>query len=52
MRSTCRNCHGEGYIVTSPCRSCKGLGVTMQTKRGAIDIPPGNIIVVCISLKS
>ena len=41
MRSTCRNCHGEGYIITTPCRSCKGLGVTMQTKRGTVNIPAG-----------
>lgn len=41
MRSTCRNCHGDGYIMTTPCRSCKGSGVTQQTKRGTISIPAG-----------
>lgn len=39
--STCPDCHGEGKVVTDPCRDCRGTGKIRKTKTIEIDIPQG-----------
>ncbi len=38
---TCERCHGEGRIVTDPCKHCKGAGQERIKSKVAIDIPAG-----------
>ena len=37
----CPRCHGNGSIVESPCRRCRGTGRERTTKRFAVKIPAG-----------
>jgi molecular chaperone DnaJ len=39
--AVCSQCHGEGSIVTSPCRDCKGSGYQKQKRRVAVKVPAG-----------
>lgn len=39
--STCPRCRGAGQIVTDPCKSCDGAGVTQKKRTLKITIPPG-----------
>lgn len=39
--TTCPLCRGEGTVVTSPCRTCNGLGLVREKKKMHIRIPPG-----------
>jgi molecular chaperone DnaJ len=39
--TTCPRCGGEGYIITNPCKHCKGKGWVKENKRIKINIPPG-----------
>ncbi len=38
---TCPICRGEGRVVTSPCRECRGRGVTRQTRELKVRVPAG-----------
>ncbi len=38
---TCPICRGEGKVVTSPCRECRGRGVTRQTRDLKVRVPAG-----------
>ena len=38
---TCPICRGEGKVVTSPCRECRGRGVTRQTRELKVRVPAG-----------
>jgi 16S rRNA (cytosine967-C5)-methyltransferase len=38
---TCRNCHGTGKIVETPCDTCYGQGKVRRNKKIKIDIPAG-----------
>lgn len=37
----CPTCHGEGEMVTAPCKPCKGKGRVREAKKVSVKIPPG-----------
>jgi molecular chaperone DnaJ len=39
--ATCAQCHGEGMIVTDPCKDCRGAGRERKTRTLMISIPAG-----------
>jgi molecular chaperone DnaJ len=39
--SVCPQCHGEGKIVTDPCRDCKGIGFQKHKRNILVKIPAG-----------
>lgn len=41
MRSTCRRCHGQGKIISTPCRQCGGRGTDTRSQTIQVQIPPG-----------
>lgn len=41
VASACPTCHGEGEVVTNPCKPCKGKGRVRETKKVSVKIPPG-----------
>ncbi len=41
IQKTCDNCRGMGYINLKVCSACKGKGVTYETEKLLIKIPPG-----------
>jgi molecular chaperone DnaJ len=41
LSQPCPRCRGNGAIVESPCRTCRGTGRERKTKRYAVTIPPG-----------
>jgi molecular chaperone DnaJ len=38
---TCPKCEGAGQIITDPCESCGGVGLTAATEKIQVPIPPG-----------
>jgi molecular chaperone DnaJ len=41
MRRTCPTCVGQGVIIKSPCKECKGEGLVKKKKELEIRIPKG-----------
>ncbi|TAL27539.1 MAG: molecular chaperone DnaJ [Nitrospirae bacterium] len=41
VSKTCGKCHGEGRIITDPCKKCKGQGKTRQHRNISVKIPAG-----------
>ena len=41
VRTTCRKCGGTGQVVTNPCGTCSGAGVTRRRKTVEVTVPPG-----------
>ncbi|MEI6531525.1 MAG: molecular chaperone DnaJ [Chlamydiota bacterium] len=41
MSTTCPDCHGEGQIVTNPCKDCSGSGRVKDKRKVKVTIPPG-----------
>ncbi len=41
ISQTCPKCHGEGKIITSPCKTCQGAGVTQKKRKITVKIPAG-----------
>lgn len=41
ISSTCSRCHGQGEIITHPCKDCRGSGVVVKPKRLKVKIPAG-----------
>ncbi len=41
MQTTCPACHGAGSSVTSPCRTCRGAGLTLKKVQSEVEIPAG-----------
>lgn len=41
ISQTCPTCHGEGQIITDPCRACKGQGRIHQVRTLSVKIPAG-----------
>lgn len=39
--AVCGQCHGEGKIVTDPCKDCKGIGFQRHKRRISVKIPAG-----------
>jgi molecular chaperone DnaJ len=39
--TVCSQCHGEGRIITDPCRDCKGSGVQKYKRRISVKVPAG-----------
>jgi molecular chaperone DnaJ len=37
----CPECGGRGSVIDDPCPTCGGVGVTQQTKRYRVNVPPG-----------
>lgn len=37
----CSRCHGEGKIISDPCRECRGTGTVKKTKKLKVKIPAG-----------
>ncbi|EFL51889.1 chaperone protein DnaJ [Solidesulfovibrio fructosivorans JJ]] len=38
---TCPICRGEGKVITSPCRECKGKGYTREVRELKVRVPAG-----------
>ncbi|MGB0784766.1 MAG: molecular chaperone DnaJ [Alphaproteobacteria bacterium] len=41
VEQTCPSCHGEGSVISNPCRACNGQGLKKTTKTIEVDIPAG-----------
>lgn len=41
MKSTCRHCHGQGKVITTPCMRCGGRGTTTQSQQINVQVPAG-----------
>lgn len=41
ISTTCPQCHGEGVKITHPCKNCKGMGQTLETKTLSVKTPAG-----------
>ena len=41
IQQPCPECGGRGSVIEEPCTTCSGAGVTQQTKRYKVNIPPG-----------
>jgi len=41
ISTTCGQCHGEGKVITNPCKECRGYGRVRMNKKIQIKIPPG-----------
>lgn len=39
---TCPTCNGEGKIITTPCKSCNGKGMTRNVKTVKVTVPAGS----------
>ena len=39
--TACPRCHGEGHVITSPCKKCGGQGRIRKTLRKEVHIPAG-----------
>ncbi len=39
--TTCRQCHGEGRIITEPCLQCQGTGKEQRRRSFLVKIPAG-----------
>jgi molecular chaperone DnaJ len=41
MSATCPKCNGEGEMITSPCKTCKGEGLIKKKQHVKVHIPAG-----------
>lgn len=41
MAMACPQCHGEGQMLTDPCKSCDGQGVVRERQKVRVKIPAG-----------
>ncbi len=41
ISTTCPACHGDGRIITDPCKDCRGKGKVKVKKEITVKIPPG-----------
>ncbi|HEY8491139.1 MAG TPA: molecular chaperone DnaJ [Dehalococcoidia bacterium] len=39
--ATCDRCHGEGRVVSQPCRQCRGSGRERRTRKLVVKVPAG-----------
>lgn len=40
-QTTCSTCGGQGSMIKDPCKRCRGIGVTRETAKVSLKIPPG-----------
>jgi len=41
MSMACPQCHGEGQVITDPCKECRGEGVVKEKQHVKVHIPAG-----------
>lgn len=41
MASTCPSCQGQGTVIKSPCKACRGKGRKAEHRKIRLNIPPG-----------
>lgn len=41
MSMSCPQCHGEGQMITDPCKTCNGQGVVKEKQHVKVHIPAG-----------
>lgn len=41
MSMTCPQCHGEGQVITDPCRDCRGAGRVKSRRQVKVRVPAG-----------
>lgn len=41
MSMGCPQCHGEGQVITDPCKNCRGEGVVKEKQHVKVHIPAG-----------
>jgi len=41
ITTTCGQCHGDGRIISHPCKECRGHGRVRKNKKIQIKVPPG-----------
>lgn len=41
LSSTCPTCRGAGKVISDPCETCHGNGVTQEVKSVSVKVPPG-----------
>jgi molecular chaperone DnaJ len=41
ISTTCPVCHGQGELITNPCKECRGGGKIKAEKKITVKIPPG-----------
>lgn len=41
MSMACPECHGEGQVITEPCKNCQGQGVIKEKQHVKVHIPAG-----------
>ncbi len=39
--TTCSRCHGEGKVISDPCRQCQGSGKERRQRRAMVRVPAG-----------
>ncbi|MGQ9551931.1 MAG: molecular chaperone DnaJ [Candidatus Bathycorpusculaceae bacterium] len=39
--TSCPSCRGKGTLIDSPCKSCRGTGLTRRHRRIAVNVPAG-----------
>jgi molecular chaperone DnaJ len=39
--TTCPTCNGQGEVITSPCKTCRGRGLERRTIKKTVSIPAG-----------
>lgn len=41
VATACPSCHGEGEVISIPCKSCRGRGKSIEKKKVSVKIPAG-----------
>ena len=41
VAQTCPHCHGEGQVVTDPCKKCRGEGRVEKKRKVSVSVPAG-----------
>lgn len=41
ISTTCGQCHGDGRVISHPCKECRGHGKLRKNKKIQLKIPPG-----------
>ncbi|MHA1929325.1 MAG: molecular chaperone DnaJ [Candidatus Thorarchaeota archaeon] len=41
VAQTCPRCHGQGEMIETPCKDCRGSGLKSEKMNATIPIPPG-----------